>query len=80
MGRPRPGAWAPTTGRDLDTIREAWEASIDAGATFFDTAEVYGNGESERIIGGCWPVTGTAARVIATKFMPVPWKLNVTRA
>ncbi|NLD75521.1 MAG: aldo/keto reductase, partial [Acidimicrobiales bacterium] len=27
-----------------DTIREAWEASIDAGATFFDTAEVYGDG------------------------------------
>ena len=35
-----------------DTIREAWEASIDNGATFFDTAEVYGSGESERIIGG----------------------------
>ncbi|MGI8756361.1 MAG: hypothetical protein ACR2MB_10990 [Acidimicrobiales bacterium] len=23
-----------------DTIRDAWQASIDAGATFFDTAEV----------------------------------------
>ncbi len=34
-----------------DTIREAWDASIDAGVTLFDTAEVYGGGESERIIG-----------------------------
>ena len=33
------------------TIAGAWEASIEAGATFFDTAEVYGGGESERIIG-----------------------------
>ena len=34
-----------------DSIREAWDASIDAGVTLFDTAEVYGGGESERIIG-----------------------------
>ncbi len=33
------------------TIREAWEACIEAGVTLFDTAEVYGGGESERIIG-----------------------------
>lgn len=62
-----------------DTITEAWEASIDGGATFFDTAEVYGGGESERIIGrllAADPVR--AAKVqIATKFMPLPWKLNV---
>ena len=34
-----------------DSIRDAWDASIDAGVTLFDTAEVYGGGESERIIG-----------------------------
>ena len=33
------------------TIREAWEASIEAGVVLFDTAEIYGRGESERIIG-----------------------------
>ena len=65
-----------------DTIREAWEASIDAGATFFDTAEVYGDGESERIIGGLLAADPErAAKVqLATKFMPVPWKLNVRSA
>ena len=64
------------------TIEEAWSASIDAGATFFDTAEVYGSGESERIIGGLLANDpGRAARVqLATKFMPVPWKLNVRSA
>jgi aryl-alcohol dehydrogenase-like predicted oxidoreductase len=65
-----------------ETIAEAWAASIDAGATFFDTAEVYGSGESERIIGALLEADpGRAARVqLATKFMPVPWKLNVRSA
>lgn len=67
---------------NTDTIREAWDASIDAGATLMDTAEVYGSGESERIIGGL--IAGDperAAKVqLATKFMPMPWKLNVTSA
>jgi aryl-alcohol dehydrogenase-like predicted oxidoreductase len=65
-----------------DSIREAWEASIDAGVTLFDTAEVYGRGESERIIGGL--LAGDPGRatsvVVATKFMPSPWKLNVRGA
>src|SRR6185369_14957964 len=36
---------------DFDTIRAAYRASIDAGVTLLDTAEMYGDGESERIIG-----------------------------
>jgi len=65
-----------------DSIREAWDASIDAGVTLFDTAEVYGGGESERIIGAL--LADDAARgsrvVVATKFMPSPWKLDVRRS
>ena len=70
------------TSIDERTIAEAWEASIDAGVTLFDTAEVYGGGESERIIGRLLandPGRREAA-VIATKFMPSPWKLNVRSA
>jgi len=65
-----------------DSIREAWEASVDAGVTLFDTAEVYGGGESERIIGALSagdPVRA-GSMVLATKFMPSPWKLNVRGA
>ena len=54
------------------SIREAWDASIDAGVTLFDTAEVYGRGESERIIGemlAADPGRGRRA-TIATKYMP----------
>lgn len=65
-----------------DTIRDAWDACFERGVVCFDTAEVYGNGESERIIGEL--LAGDAERrasaVIATKFFPAPWKLAVTRA
>ena len=61
------------------TIRDAWDASIEAGVVFFDTAEVYGRGESERIIGRLLAAEPTVRSrvVIATKFMPSPWKVNV---
>ena len=65
-----------------DSIADAWAASLDAGVTLFDTAEVYGGGESERIIGSLLAADpDRAARaVVATKFMPSPWKLDVRRA
>jgi aryl-alcohol dehydrogenase-like predicted oxidoreductase len=64
------------------TIRDAWEASIEAGVVLFDTAEVYGNGESERIIGRLLAADPSVRErvVIASKFMPSPWKLNVHTA
>ena len=70
------------TGLTRDSIRGAWDASIDAGVTLIDTAEVYGGGESERIIGSLLasdPERATRV-VVATKFMPSPWKLDVRRA
>lgn len=62
------------------TIREAWDASIEAGVVLFDTAEIYGAGESERIIGRLLAAEPSVREkvVIATKFMPSPWKLAVT--
>ena len=65
-----------------DSIREAWEASVDAGVTLFDTAEVYGRGESERILGVllAGDPDRAASVVVATKFMPSPWKLEVRGA
>src|SRR3954447_6698564 len=64
------------------TIREAWDASIAAGVTLFDTAEVYGKGVSEQIIGRMLKAEPErrASLVIATKFMPLPQKLNVKGA
>ena len=65
-----------------DSIKEAFETSVDAGVYVFDTAEVYGGGESERIVGRLLADDpGRAASVVvATKFMPSPWKLEVRGA
>lgn len=53
---------------DLARTREVVEAALDAGVTFFDTAEVYGGGGgSERMLGEL--LEGRRERVvIATKF------------
>jgi aryl-alcohol dehydrogenase-like predicted oxidoreductase len=66
----------------MGSIEGAWDASIDAGVTLFDTAEIYGGGESERIIGQMRSrdAARAASAVLATKFMPSPWKLNVKGA
>jgi aryl-alcohol dehydrogenase-like predicted oxidoreductase len=47
---------------------------VDAGLGFFDTAEIYGNGTSERILGGCVKRDGRPV-LIASKFAP-PSKMN----
>jgi aryl-alcohol dehydrogenase-like predicted oxidoreductase len=65
-----------------DSIKEAFETSVDAGVYLFDTAEVYGRGESERIVGRLLAEdpARAASVVVATKFMPSPWKLEVRGA
>ena len=60
-----------------ETIRSAYARAIAAGVTLLDTAEMYGNGESERIIGRLLR-EDTANRdrvVVATKFIPFPWRV-----
>ncbi|MFM7068787.1 MAG: aldo/keto reductase [Actinomycetes bacterium] len=87
------GAWAwgdsstwgmGTYDQDLseDTIAQAVDASIAAGVTMIDTAEGYGNGESERIIGRLMAADPVRRErlTIATKFIPMPWKLDVRGA
>lgn len=52
----------------------AFETSLDLGVNFFDTAEAYGLGRSERLIG---QLLGSSSQsiVLATKYMPYPWRL-----
>ena len=67
------------THTDTD-IHEVFHVSLEAGINFFDTAEVYGKGRSERLLGAYLHETGgpplVAPLVVATKFMPYPWKLR----
>ena len=67
---------------NFETIREAYATSVAAGITFLDTAEGYGNGESERIVGRLLDEDPAhrANVVIATKFFPAPYKIFVGSA
>ncbi len=64
-------------GRDFGErdVREAFDVSIRAGLTFFDTAEVYGSGRSERYLGQFIRESG-ASVIMGTKFMPFPSRLS----
>lgn len=56
-------------------IQEAFDTSLNLGVRFIDTAEIYGSGKSERIIGTL--LKGTDQPVlVATKYFPMPWRFT----
>lgn len=57
---------------DLAASRAVIDAALDAGITFFDTADMYGNGQSEEFIGQTLGSRRKAV-VLATKFGGVAW-------
>ena len=62
--------WGYETEFGARDIVDAFGASLEAGITFFDTAEVYGHGESEKILG--WLARKSGAELtLATKFAPL---------
>ncbi|MBN2500958.1 MAG: aldo/keto reductase [Anaerolineales bacterium] len=58
-----------------DDIKQAFEASLEGGVTFFDTAEVYGSGQSEKILGRLLEASEHQA-LVATKYFPYPWRIG----
>jgi len=70
------GSWV-TYGNQMDTrvARECMAAAYDAGVNFFDNAEVYAKGESERIMGEALKALGwrRSSYLVSTKFF---WGLN----
>ncbi len=60
---------------DQHDIREAFVASVNANITFFDTAEIYGYGTSERLLGELVRKSRMPV-VVASKFAPLPWRFS----
>jgi aryl-alcohol dehydrogenase-like predicted oxidoreductase len=56
-------------------IRAAFDACMNAGVRFFDTAEVYGLGRSESFLARFLQADGRKA-ILATKFFPFPFRLT----
>ncbi len=77
------------THSDAD-LQQAFEISLQSGVNWVDTAEVYGMGRSERLLGqfaaglkqrlgeANSPEAGLpeAGLLVATKFFPFPWRLS----
>jgi aryl-alcohol dehydrogenase-like predicted oxidoreductase len=58
-----------------EDCRAAFLVSLEAGIRFVDTAEVYGNGRSERLLGQFLEETDQPV-LVATKYFPYPWRLT----
>ncbi len=67
-------AWG--TFRQPDPSKKAvFDAALEMGINFFDTAEVYQVHGSEKTLGQFLPGAGSKA-VVETKFFPFPWRLS----
>jgi aryl-alcohol dehydrogenase-like predicted oxidoreductase len=58
------GSWGDVSDRDAEA---ALNAALDQGMTFIDTADVYGDGRSERLIARVLKSRGRDGLVVATK-------------
>lgn len=56
-------------------VQNAFKAAVAGGVSFFDTAEVYGLGKSEKLLGKFLKQT-TQPVQIATKYFPLPWRFG----
>jgi aryl-alcohol dehydrogenase-like predicted oxidoreductase len=67
--------WQYGQGYDAADARQVFDAALAAGIHFIDTAEIYGSGTSERMLGQFLRETQTPV-VVATKFAPLPWRVR----
>ncbi|GAB4377705.1 MAG: aldo/keto reductase [Elainellaceae cyanobacterium] len=74
-------AWGDTLfwdyGKEYDAseLQAAFKTALELGIQFFDTAEIYGFGESERLLGQFMQQTNQPVQ-IATKYFPLPWRFT----
>jgi aryl-alcohol dehydrogenase-like predicted oxidoreductase len=66
-------------GKDYDAaeVQQAFNAAVESGVNFFDTAEIYGFGESEKLLGQFMKQTNQPV-MIATKYFPLPWRFSAS--
>jgi aryl-alcohol dehydrogenase-like predicted oxidoreductase len=67
--------WGYGGGYTDSDLRTTFEIAINNGICLFDTAEVYGMGRSEQLVGEFASAAG-ADIAVATKFFPFPWRFG----
>jgi len=74
--------WQYGHGYGEEDVQRAFKTSVNEGIRFVDSAEVYGSGMSERLLGRFIKETDQPI-LVATKFLPYPWRFtkgNLPRA
>jgi aryl-alcohol dehydrogenase-like predicted oxidoreductase len=69
--------WGFGRGYTEQDLRQAFRAAVRCGVRLVDTAEVYGGGYAERLLGELLR-EAEAPVLVATKFMPFPWRISRT--
>ena len=69
--------WRYGHGYGEEQVHQAFQVSVNEGIRFIDTAELYGNGLSERLLGRFLKETDQPV-LIATKLIPWPWRFRKT--
>ena len=67
--------WHYGHGYTDEDIAAAFRSTLAAGVNLVDTAEIYGGGKSERILGRLVKTAGQKV-FVATKFFPIPYRLT----
>lgn len=67
--------WQYGHGYGTEEVRQAFQVFIHEGIYLVDTAELYGNGLSERLLGRFLKETDQPV-LVATKFFPWPWRFG----
>ena len=67
--------WHYGHGYTDDDIAEAFRTSLAAGINLVDTAEIYGSGRSEHLLGNFIKKTSLSV-IVATKFFPIPYRFT----
>lgn len=72
--------WSYGKDYGADQVAAAFTATLEAGINWFDTAEVYGVGESENLLGKFIKENNPHHQevLIATKYMPLPWRFTAS--
>ncbi len=65
--------WQYGQGYGDEEVHQAFLASVHEGIRFVDSAEVYGGGRSERLLGEFLKQTDQPI-LVATKYAPFPWR------
>ena len=67
--------WQYGQGYGDEEVHKAFLTSVNEGIRFVDTAEIYGSGRSERLLGEFLKQTDQPI-LVATKYTPFPWRFG----